>query len=325
MIAAAVLLTYAALAASVGARTLRRWVWLQRHPRWGILAWQTLGLTVLLAGLLSAVSLALPFLSLRFPLADVIGVPPIALVEHYATPLDPWPGLIALTAVGVLLALTTVRLVRDARGLTSERRAQRDQLMLVGRRHPDGFIVVDHDTPVAYCLPRSARGGAPAVVVSSGAVDLLTVEERYLVLAHEARHLAGRHHLALTVAGTLARTFERIKVFPTALEQITVLAEMDADDAARTPRERRALASALVTLGCGARPQAALGAGDTAALQRVRRLVATEVAPRLNLGQGALVGLVASTILAIPLSIAMAPAIETAVRQCCSLSVRPAS
>lgn len=323
MIAAAVLLAYAALAATLGATTLRRLVWLQRHPRWGILAWQTLGLTVLLAGILAAISLALPFLPLRFPLADVIGIPPLALVEHYSTPLDPWPGVIALTAVGALLTLTAVRLVRDARGLTSERRAQRDQLLLVGRRHRDGFIVVDHDTPVAYCLPRSARGGAPAVVVSSGAIELLTSDERRLVLAHEARHLSGRHHLALTIAGTLARTFEQVSVFPTALEQITILAEMDADDAARTPLERRTLASALVTLGSGTRPQATLGAGDTAALQRVRRLVATGGAPRLNLGQGALVGLVASTVLAIPVSIAMAPAIETAVRQCCSLSVRP--
>ena len=45
------------------------------------------------------------------------------------------------------------------------------------------------------------------------------------------------------------------------------------DDAARGDADRHALARALVALSTGERPEIALGAGDTAALERVRRLI----------------------------------------------------
>lgn len=332
MTAALLLLAYATAAAVGGPRALARLGWLERHPRVGILAWQSLGMSVLAAGALSAVCLALPFLPLRRQIAGAVGVPDVALVEHYATPLDPWPGVVALALVVAGLVLLGARLARDAYDVAVERRTQRARLALISRRHDDGFLVVEHPVPVVYCVPsapagrahrRARRLRAPAlagstIVVSRGAIELLSTEERRLVLAHEHRHLTARHHLALGIATTLARSLSRVPVFPAALRHVAVLVEMDADDAARTHRDRQTLAAALVTLGTGFRPETALGAGGTAAVQRVRRLTSTR-APEMRPAQWLGVGLVATVVLAVPASIAMAPAIETAVRQCCVL------
>ncbi|WP_447645232.1 M56 family metallopeptidase [Nocardioides zeae] len=317
MVAALVLGVYAVAASLLLTRVLPRIAGLRRVPRVGILVWQSAVLSVLVAGALAAVALALPFLPLRFTLADAAGIPEVALVEHYATPFDPWPGIAALVVIASCGGTLAVRLVRDAFELARERRRQHESLLVVGTVHDDGFVVIEHDTPVVYCLP-GGLGRTPAVVVSRAALDLLDEEERRLVLGHEQRHLTGRHHLALALGATLARTFGRVGPFAAAHREIAVLAEMDADDAARTARQRRTLAAALVTLGTGCRPEVALGAGDTAASVRVRRLVSTS-APRLGRGQGALAGLAVVTALAAPVSIAVAPAVETAVRDCCAL------
>lgn len=314
MTAALVLLGYAAAAATVGPRLLTRTGWAARSPRSGVLAWQVLSTTVVLAVLLAAVALALPFLPLRFPLADVLGTHPLALVEHYETPLGAWPGLLGLLAAGSGLLLLAATALRSGREVARGRRAQRDLLRLVGRRHPEGFTVLDHEEPTVYCVPGRAR----AIVVTTGALGILTDQQRRLVLGHERRHLRGRHHLALGYSAALAGTFGWVRLFAEAHRRIAVLVEMSADDAARGVAERRVLAEALVALSAGVRP-ATLAAGDTAALERVRRLT-RPVGPTWR-GQGALVAVAAATVLSIPVTLAAAPAIEAATRDCCTMVV----
>lgn len=184
---------------------------------------------------------------------------------------------------------------------------------MVGVRHADGFVVVDHKAPVVYCLP----GRRSQVVVSSAALELLTPRELDLVLAHEGAHLRARHDLTLSMAAALEKAFPGLRVFSRAREQIATLVEMQADDSARAPGDRRALARALVTLCAGASPAPALAAGETATLARVRRLTSSSVRP-LPPRQGALVGATTAVLLSAPLALALAPALEATVTNCWS-------
>lgn len=317
MIAALLLIAYATSVGFVGVRLLRR-PWSTRAPRAAILGWQVLSTSVVLAMLLAAVALALPFLPMRFSLAYLLGAHTITVVEHYETPLGILPGVaglgIAAVCAAMLAATTACTYWRTAR----VRRSQRDALLLVGSPHPDGFTVVDHAVPLAYCLP----GGSGTVVLSTAALEILTDHERELVLGHEHRHLRARHHLALAYADALTRTFPWVPLFAAAHDEVTVLLEMTADDAASGVDDRRVLAKALVALSTGVRPEAALAASDTAALQRVRRLTATAASPRR--GAGILVGVASVVALAVPVGLALAPAIEAATRDCCSLGAPPA-
>lgn len=106
-------------------------------------------------------------------------------------------------------------------------------------------------------------------------------------------------------------------LFATSHTQIAMLLEMAADDTAASPADRRALAGAIVALGTGVRPEFALAASDTAALVRVRRLTATTRSPVRGLGVVAGAG--AALVLSMPLGLALAPAVEAATRDCCTV------
>lgn len=303
MIAALLLASYAVLAGSQGARVLLRAGWPARAPRSGIVAWQALTASVVLAVLLTGLSLALPYLPLRFELAHLLGADSAAVAEHYGTPHGAGPVTAGLVAVAVAFAVLAGTALRGARARTRTRRDQRAVLRMVGRAHPEGFTVVDHERPLVYCLPGRPR----AVVLSTGALALLDTRERRLVLGHERRHLAARDHLTLAWSETLARAFGWVPLFAAAHRQTAVLVEMAADDTASTSADRLALARALLALGAGGRPAATLGATDTAAVQRVRRL--TDPTPRRR-GQALVVAAAASLVLSAPVVLALSPGIE---------------
>lgn len=312
MIAALLLLGYAAGAGRWGATVLLRSDWAARAPRPAILVWLALATSVVLAVGLAGVALALPYLPLRFELADLLGADTATVAEHYATPHGAWPVATALAAVVLGAALLARSAVRGARERAHSRRAQHDMLRAVGLRHPDGFTVVPHERPLAYCVPGVRRR---SVVLSSGALTLLTTEERRLVLAHERDHLRGRHDLVLAYVATFARTFGWVPLFAAAHRQVAVLVEMAADDAAAVGGQRRTLARALVALGAGTRPDTALGATGTATAQRVRRLAGP--VHRSRPGQSSIVATAAALVLSVPVPLALAPGLEAATHGCC--------
>lgn len=314
MIAALLLVGFAGAVSVLGTRVLRR-PWAAHSPRVAVLGWQALSTSVVATILLAAVSLALPFLPLRFSVASLLGTHTLTVVEHYETPLGSWPGLAGLAFVAGLATMLVVTTARSFLRTRRVRGSQLDALGLIGRPHPGGFTVIQHDVPVAYCLPDGRSG---TVVLSSAAVDLLDDRERALVLGHERSHLRARHDLALAYSGALTRTFPWVPLFDQAHARITVLLEMAADDSAVSVSDRRALARAIVALGTGMRPETALAASDTAALQRVRRLTAApSPAPR---GLAAMAGAAAVVILSVPVGLALAPAIEAAATECCALA-----
>lgn len=312
---AALLLVACAVAVSILGAQLLKGSWVMRSPRVAVLSWQALSTSVVASILLAATTLALPFLPLRFSLASLLGAHTLTIVEHYETPLGSWPGIVGLSVVSGLTTMLGATTVRSFAHTRRVRRVQRDALALVGSRHPGGFTVIEHDVPIAYCLPGTGTG---TVVLSSAAMALLDDRERELVLGHERRHLRARHDLALAYSGALARTFPYVRLFATAHAQIAVLLEMAADDAAVRPEDRRALARAIVALGTGVRPQAALAASDTAALVRVRRLTSTTRRPEWRLGVAATFA--GAVLLSLPLGLALAPAMEAAARDCCAVA-----
>lgn len=313
MTAAVALIAFVVISSTWGADLLRAAAWTQKAPRWGIVAWQSLSASVVLSGVLAALALALCMLPLRISVANLVGLTPAEISSHYEPPTGDWLGVLALLLAACTVGAIVGRTLANLRRATRGQRSAVDSLTLIGHDHPDGYTVVPHDTPVVYCIP----GRAKRVVVSTGALALLSRREMALVLGHERTHLRARHHLALAASDALSRSFSRFRLFRDAHEQIAMLVEMQADDTAHADADRHTLARALVSLSMGQSPTATLSAGNTAALARVRRLTSSGGQP-LRRGQKALIGLSTLLALAAPLGLALAPAVEASATGCCA-------
>src|SRR6266496_1553446 len=101
-----------------------------------------------------------------------------------------------LTAVtGGLLAgglVAGARAWRAARG-------HRELLALAGRSQPGlpGVTLLDHPTPLAYCLPGRVGGRPGPIVLTTATLQRLDPGQLQAVLAHEHAHQARRHHAVL--------------------------------------------------------------------------------------------------------------------------------
>jgi Zn-dependent protease with chaperone function len=139
----------------------------------------------------------------------------------------------------------------------------------------DGLVVVDDDEPDAYTLP-GLRG---RVVVSTAMLRALPADERRVLLAHEAAHLARRHHLWVQAAEVAAAADPLLRP---AARAVRAAVERDADELAAAEVGDRALtARALARAGLArttarreATLAAALAGADGAVADRARALLA---------------------------------------------------
>jgi len=155
-------------------------------------------------------------------------------------------------------------------------RAHAEAARITGRRLPvqgDGewaTVVLDAPRPAAYCVP----GRPAAIVLTSGALAVLDRDQLGAVLAHERAHLAGRHHLLISLSRGLAASFPGVPVFTRGPAEVARLAELCADDAAARRAGRPALVAALLAMGTGtAVPVPALAVTSGAVTARVHRLL----------------------------------------------------
>ncbi len=237
-------------------------LWPTRSPVLGLLLWQAAGLAggLLCLELIATVALA--------PLGDTQALA-AARLDAGHVPLGSWLAgaawLLLLTRLLGVLALSTLRTV-------SARRRNRLLVDLVSSRHLllRGAAVVDHDVPLAYCLP----GLRPRLVLSRGVLSRLSYGEVQAVLAHEQAHLDQRHDLVVLPFVALGATFPRLSAVRTARAEVALLVELLADDRAALQHDRCLLARALAKLGSGAAPAGALGAAGQDVLLRSRRLLA---------------------------------------------------
>lgn len=315
MIAPLALGVFALLANSIGSRLLRDARWTRRAPGLGIIVWQALMASVVLAIMLAGLALALPSLPISAGLASLIDACVSALRQQYHT-----PGGIGLSVAGAILAVgiagrvsycTTSALNKIRR----DRLTQHQHLALAARYDNTWQVsVVEHDTPAAYCIP----GRRSKVVFTTGALSNLDDEEVRAVIAHEHAHLRGRHDLVLALAGALRQTFPRLACMKIGQAELARLLEMRADDIALRTTARLGLAKALVTLSNGPLPAGALGAGSSA-LARLHRLVDP---PRSIRWPGyLLVAAATATLLLLPLVIAAEPAAIAAAMNYCPIGI----
>lgn len=227
---------------------MARWRRLRLTPLSAMLLWQGVALAAVLSALGAGLSLVTAHLGRGWAAYAVAGV------------------ALALTALVAGRLLLSGHRVGTA--LRQLRRRHREQVDLLARRER-GMSVVDHDVPVAYCLPGLAHA---RVVVSAGALAHLSAEEVEAVLAHERAHLRARHDLVLEAFAVLHRAFPRWVSSRAALDQVRLLTEVLADRAAVRSVGPVPLARALLALAEGRVPAAALGAVGEGLVDRVRLL-----------------------------------------------------
>lgn len=229
--------------------------WPRCAPSYGLLLWQAMGL----AGGLLALELLATLALLPYGPTHVAAVR--GLLAQGLRPAPWWALGSGALGLGLLARLLTVLLTSAARTLRA-RRTHRQIIDLVATRNPllPRALVLDHDLPVAYCLP----GLRSRVVLSRGVLQALRDDELRAVLAHEAAHLEQRHDLVVLPFVALGATFPRLRPVRTAAAQVALLIEMLADDRAARRCSRPVLARALLAVGAGVTPDGGLGAGGDA-------------------------------------------------------------
>lgn len=289
--AALVLAGVLLLVATALPRWLARAAWPQRSPVLALVLWQALGLAAGLLALTLLTTLALA----------PLGTSHLQAVRH----LDRagWPTVVCLLlATAVLLRLLTVLVASTARTF----KARNDNRVLVDLVASQNLLlrgasVVDHDLPLAYCLP----GLRPRLVLSRGTVELLSTSELQAVVAHEQAHLRQRHDLVVLPFVALAATFPAVPAVATAQAEVALLVELLADDAAAHSHDRAVLARALWKIGTGGAPLGALGLAGDDVLLRARRLL--DPPNRLGLPARTAVSLLALAVAASPLTALVVP------------------
>jgi hypothetical protein len=114
-------------------------------------------------------------------------------------------------------------------------------------RRPAATVVLDDPRPAAYCV----AGRPAAIVLTSGALQVLDPPQLGAVLAHECAHLAHGDHLLQTLTQGLAAAFPGVPLFIRGAAEVARLAEMGADDSAARVSSRPALVAALLAIATG--------------------------------------------------------------------------
>jgi Zn-dependent protease with chaperone function len=282
MTPALIMLGYAAALGWLGPAPLARLTARGVNARLGLAAW--------LVAVLSALASALVAVSFLVR-AAVAGWPTFAgticrSVYGGTCPPQVYRSAIFELSLAVASALAVLILItltwRYSRTVGSARRRARDHAQparITGRQFPAAGIpplstavVLEAPQPAVYCVP-----GRPAtIVLTTGALAVLGPAQLLAVLAHERAHLAGRHHLLITLGKAMRAGLPGVPLVTRGAEEVARLAEMRADDVAARRSGRDTLLQALVAMGTGEplpAPSAALAATGGLVSARVLRLL----------------------------------------------------
>lgn len=227
---------------------LSRAQWPARSPFTAMVLWQAIAL----AGGLSMIGAMLVY-GLE-PIGDnlIAGLKSLAGMvfnNEPTTALGFW-HLFALSAAALLTAHLVFTLLLTYYKIERQRRRHRELLALLASPSDDGpgTVVINHDSPVAYCLPGGARS---VTVLSDGLMAALEPAELRAVLIHENAHLSQRHDLLLWA---FAAWRQALPWFPTtrlAQTAVNSLIEMLADDVALRTESKGTLIKAIAIVASG--------------------------------------------------------------------------
>ncbi|MCC9197813.1 M56 family metallopeptidase [Arthrobacter sp. zg-Y820] len=295
---------------------LSRAKWPARAPFTAMVLWQAIAL----AGGLSMIGAMLTW-GLE-PIGDNLisalgGLWNILLARAPATTL----GLVhvfALSAALLLSAHLIFTLLLTYYRIRRGRNRHRDMLTLLSSPSATrpATVVINHPTPVAYCLPGGARS---VTVLSDGLLEMLSDEELSAVLIHEKAHLSQHHHLLLWAFAAWRAALPWLPTSQLAQQSVNELIEMLADDEALRAVPPETLVRAVAIVGTGAQPEGRLHAEPRGApllaspdeqeqLGTVRRLsrLLTPLPP-LPAWQRTAVLVLSGLLLAVPTALLVAP------------------
>ncbi|MFG2302431.1 M56 family metallopeptidase [Actinacidiphila glaucinigra] len=275
MNAAPVLIGYAATVGVLAPRVLVRCTWPHRAPALAVATWHALTVSFTVAVALAAYNLATPTHHLHAGIHGLLYSCELASEssDHAPHIADSWSLAPPVSVVLLVCVSFIIEALRARRARSRHLRI----LDVVGRPSTAlRAVVLDHDVPAAYCLP----GRHSRVVVSQGALRLLSTEQLAAVLEHERAHITGRHHLVLAAAQAFAAVFGWVPLARHAKEQTAMLLEMVADDRALRHHSRDVLATAMYEMAAAkAAPRGSFAAGGPSALPRLQRVLAPQRPP----------------------------------------------
>lgn len=156
----------------------------------------------------------------------------------------------ALSAAALLSAHLVFTLWLTYFRIQRQRNRHRDLLQLLSSPSADtpGTLVINHQAPVAYCLPGGSRS---VTVLSEGLLQLLSPDELRAVLLHEQTHLAQRHHLLLWAFAAWRSALPWLPTSKLAQQAVSSLIEIMADDVALRSVDKSTLVTAIALVASG--------------------------------------------------------------------------
>ena len=296
---------------------LARAAWPARAPGIALVVWQAIALT----GGLSMIGALLTYGLQPFGQNLVDGLQSLSrsLLDGSLPRTAEFSQMFALSGAILLgihlllnLATTFVRAERS-------RRRHRQLVTLLSTPMPErpDTRLLDHEAPVAYCLPGTTRS---VTVLSAGLIAILDENQLRAVIAHERAHATQRHHLVLLAFRAWRGSLPWFPIATRAHQAVAILVEMLADDQARRVVSDDTLARSIAIVASES-PEAAnaraltpdgsstLAADGAAASRRIARLV-DDVKP-LSISARAFAVASAVALLLVPTAFLLSPAVLT--------------
>lgn len=224
---------------------LSRARWPARSPGLALVLWQSIALT----GGLSMIGALFAYGLLGFGTSSLPGIR--SLSDHAGFGVVPtgttFDQVLALAAAILLAGHLLLNLAATFLHARVQLLRHRHLVALLSEPSADrpGTRVIDHEAPVAYCLP----GATSATVLSRGLISLLDADQLRAVVAHERAHLLQRHHVVLLAFRSWRSALPWFPIATRAETAVGLLVEMLADDQARRQVDDRTLAMAIVLVG----------------------------------------------------------------------------
>lgn len=228
---------------------LARAGWPSRAPGTALVLWQSIAL----AGGLSMIGSLVTFGLIPFGGNLIDGT--VSLTRHLvagtlprdATLPQMFALCLAVLLTGHLLLSLILTIVRSER--QRKRHLSLVNLLSAPLEGNPGTRILDHPSPVAYCL---AGTSSSVTVLSEGLLSLLDEDQLRAVIAHENAHLAQQHHLVLIAFKSWHSALPWFPIANRAENAVALLVEMLADDQARRATDDYTLATAIALVGSGA-------------------------------------------------------------------------